>query len=98
MHEKPDTAPLMYESDEPPLDVIMHSLKSYTAQEANKLLKRRGTFWAAESYDHEVRDEAEYHRIVRYVINNPVKAGLVKEWREWPWSWRRASYNRLPAC
>lgn len=91
LHEKRGTAPLLYESDEPPLDVIMHSLKSYTAQTANKLLKRKGAFWEAESYDHEVRNETEYHRIVEYVLNNPVKAGLVKDRREWHWNWKRES-------
>ena len=89
LRELAGTAPLRYESDEPPLDVIMHSLKSYTAQEANRLLNRNSAFWAAESYDHEVRDDVEYKRIIRYVLNNPVKAGLVRDWRDWPWSWRR---------
>lgn len=46
-------------STEPPLGVIMHSLKSYTANESNKLLKRSGAFWEAESYDHVIRDERE---------------------------------------
>ncbi len=88
LHEKLGAARLLYESDEPPLEAIMHSLKSYTAQEANKLLKRKGAFWEAESYDHEVRNETEYHRIVEYVLNNPVKAGLVEDRREWRWSWK----------
>jgi REP element-mobilizing transposase RayT len=89
LHEKRGGARLLYESDEPTLEVIMHSLKSYTAQEANKLLGRKGAFWESESYDHEVRNEREYYRIVEYVLNNPVKAGLVKYWREWRWSWKR---------
>jgi len=87
--EKRGSAPLLYESAEPPLDAIMHSLKSYTAQEANKLLERSGSFWETESYDHEVRNNAEHQRIVRYVLNNPVKTRLVKEWQEWRWSWKR---------
>jgi len=79
-----------YLSKDPPLDVIMHSLKSYTASEANRLLGRSGPFWETESYDHVIRSEAEYHRIQNYVVNNPVKAGLVADWRDWPWSWRRS--------
>jgi putative transposase len=94
---RPNSARLRYESIEPPLGVIMHSLKSYTANEANKLLKRSGAFWETESYDHLIRDEKEYHRVVAYVLNNPVKAGLVKNWQEWPWSWKRGC-NKLPAC
>ena len=68
--------------------LIADSLQ-YTAQEANKMLNRSGAFWAVESYDHEVKDEKEYKSIVRYVLNNPVKSGLVEDWRDWPWSWKR---------
>ena len=25
--------------------------------------------------------------IKRYILNNPVKAGLVNDWRDWKWSW-----------
>jgi putative DNA methylase len=66
-----------------PLSRIMHSLKSYTANEANKLLRRRGRFWQAESYDHWVRDDDELERIVAYIANNPVKAKLVSRPCDW---------------
>lgn len=90
---------VIFESDEAPLDVIMHSLKSWTANQANALLERRGQFWEHESYDHVVRNDEEFHRIVAYVLNNPVKAGLVNDWQEWRWSWNRASESdKLPAC
>lgn len=81
---------LSFMSKNPPLDKIMQSLKGYTAWEANRVLSRKGTFWEQESYDHVVRDNEEFGRIVKYVLNNPVKAGLVKEWQDWRWSyWRR---------
>lgn len=67
----------------------MHSLKRHTARQANLLLGREGEFWQDESYDHVVRDEAEYRRIVTYVLNNPVKAGLVDAWRLWRWNFSR---------
>jgi putative DNA methylase len=67
------------------LSAIMHSLKSYTANEANKLLGRTDAFWQRESYDHWVRDDAELERIVAYIIANPVKAGLAKSPHEWLW-------------
>lgn len=69
------------------LPAIMHSLKRYTAREANKLLGRDGTFWQAESYDHVVRNQDEMNRIIRYILDNPVKAGLVRDWKEWRWSY-----------
>lgn len=70
-----------------PLQTIMHSLKLYTAKECNKLLERSGQFWQHESYDHYARSSAELQRIVRYTLNNPVKAGLCESWDEWPWSY-----------
>lgn len=66
---------------------IMQSLKRRTASLANAQLDRQGVFWQGESYDHVVRDEEEWQRIVWYVLNNPVKAGLVGEWREWSWTY-----------
>jgi putative transposase len=80
--------PIKFLSDDPPLAAIMKSLKGYTAHEANKILGRTGSFWEEESYDHEIRDEAEFGRVVRYVLNNPVKAGLVKHWTDWKWNYR----------
>ena len=71
------------------LSRIMHSLKRYTATEANKILQRRGKFWQHESYDHIVRDEAELNRIRRYILQNPVKAGLVEDETTWPYSWAK---------
>ena len=80
--------PLKEESGEyVALSRIMHSLKSYTAGKANELLKRGGQFWQHESYDHIVRDEAELGRIRAYVLNNPVRAGLVETAEAWPWSY-----------
>ncbi len=67
------------------LTEILHSLKRHTAREANKILQRQGTFWQDESYDHFIRDDAELERIVKYVLYNPVKAGLVKEQTDWKW-------------
>jgi putative DNA methylase len=66
-----------------PLSEIMHSLKSYTANQANAILERSGQFWQHESYDHWVRDEEELARIVEYINGNPVRAQLVQAARDW---------------
>ncbi len=70
---------------------IMQSLKGYTAWKANRLLGRSGAFWHHESYDHSVRSTSEWQRIVTYVLNNPVKAGLIKDWKKWRWSYCSAN-------
>ena len=74
-----------------PLSQIMHSLKSYTSNEANKLLGRAGRFWQRESYDHWVRVESELARIAEYIAHNPVNAGLVKNAWDWPFC---SAYDR----
>jgi REP element-mobilizing transposase RayT len=69
-----------------PLGRIVKDLKSYTAKEANMVLGRQGIFWQEDYFDRCIRDEQHYRRVVRYIENNPVKAGLVSLAAEWPWS------------
>lgn len=56
---------------------VMQSMKGFTARRYNQLLDRSGHFWQQESYDHCVRDLDELQRIIEYIEQNPVKAGLV---------------------
>jgi putative transposase len=95
VHKKPDSARTEFVSTDPTLSAIMKSLKGFTAREANKLIGRKGTFWQAESYDREIRDEAEFWRTIRYILNNPVKAGLVRDWRDYPFSWLTPSLKAI---
>jgi REP element-mobilizing transposase RayT len=66
---------------------ITHWIKGKTAMEANRLLGRTGEpFWQDESYDHWARNEREFNRIVEYIEENPVAAGLAATAADWPWS------------
>jgi putative transposase len=60
-----------------PREVILHSLKSFTANECNKAMGLNGQFWQRESYDHWIRDNDELERAIAYILHNPVRAGLV---------------------
>lgn len=71
-----------------PLHKILQSLKRHTARQSNIILNRTGNpFWHPESYDHYVRDHLELSRILDYTINDPFKAGLVKNIKDWNWSY-----------
>lgn len=70
-----------------PITDIMGELKRYTANKSNKILKREGAFWQSESYDRVIRDRGELKKIIHYTLNNPVKAGLVNNWRDWKFSY-----------
>jgi len=78
------------------LSSIMHSLKSYTAGEANKLLRRQGAFWQEEYFDRYVRDPKHYAQTLAYIEANPVKAGLCLLPEDWPYSSARVRRERGP--
>jgi putative transposase len=66
---------------------ILQLLKGATARQANEVLGRTGeSFWQRESYDHWVRNRDEFGRILAYIENNPMKAGLVAEAAQYRWS------------
>ena len=73
-------------TQEVPLAQVLQSWKRFIGREANKLLRRDGSFWEREYWDTYMRDEEQLGRAVRYIEQNPVKAGLVKQARNWPWS------------
>ena len=69
------------------LSRITKSIKNFSARQANAILGLTGQpFWQDESYDHWVRGPEELEKIVRYIEENPVAAGLAKRVEEWRWS------------
>ena len=69
------------------LSEILHSWKSFTAHEINKLLPGKVVpFWQRESYDHLIRDDDDLRRCCQYTLMNPVNAGLCAEGHLWPWT------------
>lgn len=69
-----------------PLADVLHSWKSFTAKQANKILNRRGEFWQREYFDRYIRHAEHFAQAIAYIEENPVKAGLVRIKTEWPWS------------
>jgi putative DNA methylase len=68
------------------LDRILHSWKSFTAKEANRILKRSGEFWQVEYHDRYIRDDEHFAAAKLYIEHNPVKAGLAVAPHEYRWS------------
>jgi valyl-tRNA synthetase len=71
-----------------PLPELMHSIKSFSAKEINRSRGDTGVVWQREYFDRIVRDENEFFEKCRYMLNNPVKAGLVRHWEEYAFVWR----------
>jgi type I restriction enzyme R subunit len=74
----------------PDSSIDLHSaiarLKGQTAYSINRAVGRRGPLWQREWFDRWMRTDDEWQRCVDYVRNNPVKAGIVRDWREHPWT------------
>jgi type I restriction enzyme R subunit len=79
----------------PERQVILQSLKRFTAARCNRVLGRTGRFWQAESFDRVVRGSASLERVVAYIERNPVEAGLCERPEEWEFSSAHAPPPRL---
>ena len=81
-----------------PLVKLLNTWKGKSSRQANLLLGRRGPFWQVDYFDTLVRDGEHLAKALRYTEQNPVKAALVRDPRDWRWSSarRRDPYGRLP--
>ena len=68
-----------------PLGGVVHSWKSFSAKQANELLGRTGSFWMQDYFDRYIRGEEHFVAAIRYIEQNPVKAGLVRSANDWQW-------------
>lgn len=73
----------------------LQSLKRHTARESNICLgKGEVPFWQKESYDHLIRDEADMQHQITYLLNNPVKAGMVRCWEDHPFTYLKKEFDK----
>jgi REP element-mobilizing transposase RayT len=60
------------------LERVMNRLKSRSAVILNRTPGREGRFWCPGFYDHAVRREEYLVNVARYIVANPMRAGLVR--------------------
>ena len=76
---------VLYVGGQVGMQEVMTDFKRWTGRRATAILDRRGQpFWQTEWFDHWSRSADETDRMAEYIRRNPVKAGLVKHWRDWP--------------
>ncbi|MTB52265.1 transposase [Lewinella sp. W8] len=66
------------EKEYKPLHEIMKGIKGGSARQINLYLGRTGPLWQKDSYDRLIRDERSLQNSLGYILNNPVKAGIVE--------------------
>ena len=52
----------------------------------NSNARRERSVWQRRFWEHQIRDDEDWHRHMDYIHYNPVKHGLVKRVSDWPWS------------
>lgn len=82
------------------LPKFMHDMMSYIGGKTTAVLKDHKTSWQDGYYDTRVKTSKQFEFVTRYIEQNPVVKGLVKEPEEWdansarrtdlvrdPWPW-----------
>jgi REP element-mobilizing transposase RayT len=67
------------------LSRVVDNVKSHSARTINTALGRTGKpVWQRGFHDHAVRDEASLIDVARYIIANPLRAGIVRRVGDYP--------------
>jgi REP element-mobilizing transposase RayT len=81
----PDHAHWLIElSEHDVLSAVVNRIKSASARNANRVLDRKGALWSVAFHDHALRAEDDLPDTARYVVANPLRAGLVKSLGDYP--------------
>lgn len=66
------------------LSSIVKRFKARSARRVNAYLNRQGSLWQKAFYDHAIRQEDDIRQIARYIVGNPLRAGLVEHIGDYP--------------
>jgi RecG-like helicase/REP element-mobilizing transposase RayT len=69
------------------LTEILHTLKSFTAHQINKMEKSTGEVWETESFDRLIRSQRDLEEKFHYIMHNPWDAGVAKRSEDYKWLW-----------
>ena len=67
-----------------PLDAILRRIKSDSARVVNRNRGVTGSLWQKGYHDHALRKEEDIRAAARYIVANPLRAGIVKHIGDYP--------------
>lgn len=70
--------------DTEPLDAVIRRIKSRSTIAVNRHMGTTGPMWQHGYHDHAVRKTEDIRAIARYLIANPLRAGLIKHIGDYP--------------
>jgi REP element-mobilizing transposase RayT len=80
----PDHFHWLIELKNMPLRTLMGRTKSRTTVALNRLLQREGALWQSGFHDRAIRKEEDLQEVARYIVANPLRAGLVDKVGDYP--------------
>jgi hypothetical protein len=66
------------------LGCVVGSIKSRCTQTVNRMTEREGPLWQTGYHDRAIRDGEELLPFARYIVANPLRAGLVEKIGDYP--------------
>lgn len=63
---------------------VIGRLKSASSRHTNRTLNRTGSLWSKAFHDHALREEEDLQAVARYIVANPLRAGLAKRIGDYP--------------
>jgi putative transposase len=69
------------------LSDLLHSIKSFSAHQMNKLEHKTGGVWEEERFNRYVRSDRDLQEKFHYILRNPWDAGVAGPNENYPWVW-----------
>jgi putative transposase len=86
----PDHFHWLFELQEKPLSQVMCRVKSRSSLSINQSINTSGRLWQKGYHDRAIRKDDDLRSIARYIVANPIRAGLVRkagDYSLWDASW-----------
>ncbi|UXZ95733.1 transposase [Pseudomonas phytophila] len=80
----PDHLHWLFQLKKTSLSLLLKQVKARSAIALNKVSGSEGQIWHQGFYDHALRREENLRKHARYIVANPVRAGLVKRVGDYP--------------
>ncbi len=87
----PDHLHILFDQSEKGNNILrmIKLIKGRTAFKVNGLHQDKITLWQESFYDHILRKEEKIKEVTYYILNNPVRKDIVKDWQDYPHSWSK---------
>jgi REP element-mobilizing transposase RayT len=80
----PDHLHWLFVLQDAKVETVMRQVKSCSAIAINRQIGTSQKIWQSGYHDHALRHEEDMRKIARYIIANPLRAGLVKHIGDYP--------------